>query len=474
MYKATIGLEIHCEFESISKVFSPSDNSYTDAPNIHVAPQDLGFPGILPVLNKKSIEQALKMSMALNCKTPDEIVFDRKNYYYPDLPKGYQITQFNKPVGVNGYIDIEMEDGIKRITIQDIHLEEDSASLDHYDTYSLIDYNRAGRTLVEMVTDPCIHSKEEALKLLETYRSIILYCGVSQARSDRGQMRCDVNVSVSNTDELGCKVEMKNINSFYNVGRAIDYEIKRQTEVLESGGVVEQETRRFDDETGITYKMRDKADAVDYKYFPEPNIPPYPVTEQWLNEIRKTIPMLQLERKQKYISDYDLSAYDAEVLVKTMEISDFFNDCVKLGTDPKKACNWITGMLMGYLNETDISIKDVPITPEMIKELVDLVDKKTISSKQAKEVFEDMIESGNNPKKIVEEKRMMQITDDSAIHDVVMEVLKENDEQARDYNPEKTRMIDFFVGQVMKKTRGKANPAKTMEILREELPKYGK
>ena len=474
MYKATIGLEIHCEFETKSKVFSPADNSYNDAPNVNVAEQDLGFPGILPVLNEESIKSALKVAMALNCRTPDEIIFDRKNYYYPDLPKGYQITQFHKPVGVGGYIDIEMEDGIKRITIQDIHLEEDSASLDHYDDYSLIDYNRAGRTLVEMVTDPCIHSKEEALKLLETYRSIILYCGVSQARSDRGQMRCDVNVSVSNTDELGQKVEMKNINSFYNVGRAIDYEIKRQTEVLESGGVVEQETRRFDDETGETYKMRSKADAIDYKYFIEPNIPPVPVTEEYLDEIRKTIPMLQLERKQKYMSDYDLSAYDSDVLVKTKEISDFFNECVIIGTDPKKACNWITGMLMGYLNEADISIYDVPVKPEMIKELIQLVDNKTISSKQAKEVFEDMIESGNNPKEIVKEKGMMQITDDSAIHDVVMEVLKENDEQARDYNPEKTRMIDFFVGQVMKKTRGKANPAKTMEILREELPKYGK
>ena len=473
-YKVTIGLEIHCEFETISKVFSPSDNSYNDAPNINVAEQDLGFPGILPSLNKEAINQALKVSMALNCKTPDEIVFDRKNYYYPDLPKGYQITQFNKPVGTDGYIDIEMEDGIKRITIQDIHLEEDSASLDHYDTYSLIDYNRAGRTLVEMVTNPCIHSKEEALKLLETYRSIILYCGVSQARSDRGQMRCDVNVSLSSTDKLGQKVEMKNINSFYNVGRAIDYEIKRQTEILENGGKVEQETRRFDDETGVTYKMRSKADAVDYKYFIEPNITPIPVTDEWLDEIRKTIPMLQLERKRKYMDEYDLSEYDSDVLVKIKEVSDFFNDCIAIGCDPKKACNWITGMLMGYLNETEITISDVPIKPIMIKELIDLVDNKTISSKQAKEVFEIMLEEGKEPNVIVKEKGMMQITDDSKIHEVVMEVLKENDEQARSYNPEKTRMIDFFVGQVMKKTRGKANPSKTMEILKEELPKYGK
>ena len=473
-YKVTIGLEVHCEFESNSKVFSPSMNKYTDEPNVNLAPQDLGFPGILPSLNEVSINQALKVSMALNCKTPDEIVFDRKNYYYPDLPKGYQITQFYKPVGVDGYLDIETSEGIKRIDIHDIHLEEDTASLDHYDTYSLINYNRASVTLVETVTQPCIHSKEEALKFLETYRSLIIYCGVSQARSDRGQMRCDVNVSLSDTDELGCKVEMKNINSFYNVGRAIDYEIERQTEILNSGGKVEQETRRFDDETGETYKMRDKADAVDYKYFPEPNIPPIPVTDEWLEKVRKTIPMLQLDRKQKYMNEYELSEYDSEVLVKIKEVSDFFNECVNIGCDPKKACNWITGMLMGYLNETEIELKDVPVKPEMIRELIDLVDNKTISSKQAKEVFENMIESGKEPNIIVKEKGMMQITDDNAIFDVIMEVLKEHDEEARQYNPEKTRMIDFFVGQVMKKTRGKANPAKTMEMLRDELLKYNK
>lgn len=276
-------------------------------------------------------------------------------------------------------------------------------------------------------------------------------------------MRCDVNVSISDTDELGCKVEMKNVNSFYNVGRAIDYEIKRQTEILENGGKVEQETRRFDDETGETFKMRSKADAVDYKYFIEPNIAPTPVTDEMLDEIRKTIPMLQLDRVKKYTSEYELSKYDSEVLVKTKEVSDFFNEVVALNCDPKKACNWITGMLLGYLNANELTIDEVPVKPEVIKELIDLIDNKTISSKQAKEVFEDMIESGKTPSIIVKEKGMMQITDDSAIHDIVMEVLKENDDQAREYNPEKTRMIDFFVGQVMKKTRGKANPAKTRE-----------
>lgn len=474
MYKVTIGLEVHCELESNSKVFSPAINGYTEAPNSHLAYQDLGFPGILPVANEEAVKRALKVSMAMNCKTPDEIIFDRKNYYYPDLPKGYQITQMTKPVGINGYVDIDVDGEIKRVDIHDTHLEEDTASLDHYDTYSLIDYNRACVPLLETVTEPCLHSKEEALTFLETYRSLIVYCGVSEARSDRGQMRCDVNVSISDTDELGTKVEMKNINSFYNVGRAIDYEIERQSEILKNGGTVEQETRRFDDETGETFKMRDKADAVDYKYFIEPNIAPTPVTDEMLDEIRSTIPMLQLDRKRKYMDEYELSLYDAEVLVKVKENSDFFNECVELGADPKKACNWVTGNLMGYLNTNELKIEEVPVKPSMIKELIDLVDKKTISSKQAKEVFEIMVEEGKEPSVIVKEKGMMQITDDSAIHDVVMEVLKENDEQAREYNPEKTRMIDFFVGQVMKKTRGKANPAKTMEMLREELAKYNK
>ena len=428
----------------------------------------------MPVVNEEAVKRALKVSMAMNCTTPDEIIFDRKNYYYPDLPKGYQITQMTKPVGINGYVDIDVNGEIKRVDIHDTHLEEDTASLDHYDTYSLIDYNRACVPLLETVTEPCLHSKEEALTFLETYRSLIVYCGVSEARSDRGQMRCDVNVSISDTDQLGTKVEMKNINSFYNVGRAIDYEIERQTEILQNGGTVEQETRRFDDETGETFKMRDKADAVDYKYFIEPNIAPTDVTDEMLEEIRKTIPMLQLDRVRMYMEKYELSKYDAEVLVKVKENSDFFNECVELGADPKKACNWVTGNLMGYLNTNEMKIEDVPVKPSMIKELIDLVDSKTISSKQAKEVFECMVEGGTEPNVIVKEKGMMQITDDAAIHDVVMEVLKENDEQAREYNPEKTRMIDFFVGQVMKKTRGKVNPAKTMEMLREELANYNK
>ncbi|MEG2621112.1 MAG: Asp-tRNA(Asn)/Glu-tRNA(Gln) amidotransferase subunit GatB, partial [Bacilli bacterium] len=397
-----------------------------------------------------------------------------KNYYYPDLPKGYQITQITKPVGIDGYLEIDVNDELKKVLIHDIHLEEDTASLDHYDSYSLLNYNRSGIPLIETVTEPCMHSKEEALVFLETLRSLILYCGVSEARSDKGQMRCDVNVSISDTQKLGEKVEIKNINSFYNVGLAIDYEIERQTELLEKGEQIIQETRRFDDSSLTTIRMRTKVDAVDYKYFIEPNIVPTIVTSDFLGEIKKEIPMLQLERVTKYIQEYELSKYDSVILAKTKEISDFFNECVKLGCDPKSACNWINGMLLSYLNTKEITLNEVLIKPSMIKALIDLIDNKTISSKQAKEVFTKMIETGKEPNVIVKEEKMVQITDDSAIMDIIIEVLKENESQVKEYTPEKGRMVDFFVGQVMKKSHGKANPSKTMEMLKEELLKYNK
>ena len=305
MYKVVIGLEVHCELKTVSKNFSGSRNEYSSLPNSNVATVDLGFPGVLPVANKEAVKKALKMALALNCETPDVITFDRKNYFYPDLPKGYQITQMHKPVGINGYVMINVDGEDKKVLIHDTHLEEDTASLDHFGNYSLIDYNRSGIPLLETVTEPCLHSAKEAIAFLETLRSMFLYCDTSEARSDKGQMRCDVNISLMKEDatELGTKVEMKNINSFNNVKEAIEYEIKRQTEVLESGGKVIQETRRYDDEDKKTYSMRQKVDAIDYKYFVEPNIPPVKVTSEWLEEIRNEIPMLQYERINLYMNE---------------------------------------------------------------------------------------------------------------------------------------------------------------------------
>ena len=301
MYKATIGLEVHCELKTNTKNFSSAPNEFTKFPNTHVAPVDLGLPGILPIANKEAIRKSLLTSLALNCITPDEVLFDRKNYYYPDLPKGYQITQNTKPVGIKGYLDILVNDEVKKVTIHDIHLEEDTASLEHRNGYSLIDYNRSGVPLIEVVTDPCIHSAEEAVTFLEDLRDLFLFLGVSEARSNYGEMRCDVNISLSDTKELGTKVEMKNINAFSSVEQAIKYEIERQTKLLEEGKKVTQETRRIASD-GRTYSMRKKVDALDYKYFVEPNIPPIKIEDDYIEELKDSLPELKLSRFDRYQS----------------------------------------------------------------------------------------------------------------------------------------------------------------------------
>ena len=319
-YKAVIGLEMHCELKSNSKVFSSARNSYSELANSNVSAVDMAFPGTLPVANKKCIKDAIKMSMVLNCDIPEYMYFDRKNYYYPDLPKGYQITQFTSPVGINGHIEVECGDKIIPVDIHDIHLEEDAASMDHLYDSSVIDYNRAGVPLLELVTEPCLHSAEEAVAFLEHMRSAYKYCDVSEADTKKGQIRCDVNVSIMEDDakELGTRVEIKNINSFGNVFDAINYEIKRQSELKDAGRYdeVEQDTRRFDEETCSTVRMRSKADAIDYKYFVDPNLPKYKISNEWLEKIRQEIPKLRDERKQEYINNYSLSNYDSTILVK--------------------------------------------------------------------------------------------------------------------------------------------------------------
>ena len=477
-YKTIIGLELHCELITNSKVFSPSRNSYCEVPNSNVNEIDMSFPGIMPYLNKEAVKKALKMSMVLGCTQPDELVFDRKNYFYPDLPKGYQITQVTKPVGINGHVELISNGKPFVAEIHDIHLEEDTASLDHYDFFSLIDYNRAGVPLIEIVTTPCFEGADEVVEFLEYLTNSLKYCGISEADTKKGQIRCDVNVNLKNDagEYVTPKVEIKNINSFSNVANAIKYETYRQTKALENGLTDElcQETRRYDETTNTTIRMRKKEGSIDYKYFVEPNIPRIKIDSKWLEEIRSEIPTLPNERLKTYMEKYGLSEYDGKILVRNKDISDYFNKCLFLGINPKIASNWITTEIMSVINKESINIKDLFLTPERLHQIVRALEANTISSKQAKEVFECMIEEGKEPNTIVKEKGMMQITDDAAIHDVVMEVLKENDEQAREYNPEKTRMIDFFVGQVMKKTRGKANPAKTMEMLREELAKYNK
>lgn len=474
-YKAVIGLEFHCEMKSNTKVFSNARNSFSKVANENVVPLDMAFPGTLPVVNKTCVKKALMMSMILNCKQPEFMEFDRKNYYYPDLPKGYQLTQFFNPVGVDGKIEIDVNGTKKEVLIHDIHLEEDAASLDHYYNTSTIDYNRAGVPLLELVTEPCLHSADEALAFLEHIKSIYEYTDISECDTKKGQIRADVNVSIMDEDatEFGTKVEVKNVNSFDAIRKTINYEIKRQSELKDAGRYDEvvQETRRWDDESGTTIHMRSKADAIDYKYFTEPNIPKFRITKELLDEIRSKIPVLAYERKEKYINEYGLSEYDAGVLTKDKKISDYFEECVSLKCDPKSACNWITTRILGELNKSEENtIDDLFIRPNMIVELVTLVNDKKISSDQAKKVFTKMLEEKLTPKEIVKKYDMEVIEDSSLIESLVNEVISENQKAIEDYHNGRTNMLDYLVGQVMKKSKGKANPveakSKMLELIK--------
>ncbi len=477
-YYVTIGLEMHCEIsETKSKVFSSAKNGYSEMPNTNIRPIDMGFPGTLPVLNKEAVKMSLMMSEILNCRQPEYMYFERKNYYYPDMPKNFQITQ-NPPedcVGMGGYLDIIRDDGSSfRVGIDNIHLEEDAASMNHlYDT-STIDYNRAGVPLLELVTEPCLHSADDAVYFLEYVRAIYQYCGISEADSKKGQIRCDVNISISDDEfTLGTKVEVKNVNSFGGVHDAITYEIKRQSELKDAGRYdeVEQETRRYDEESGTTIHMRSKVDAIDYKYFVEPNIPKFKITKEWLEEIRKSIPELPYERKEKYMKEYGLSEYDAGILIKDINVATYFEECISLGVDAKLVANWITGNILGYVYKHDTDIKDLYLTPARLTVILKAMSNGKISSKQAKELFFLTLERCEEPGSIMKAEGMEQISDDGALTSVVTEVLDENSSQIEEYKNGKTNMFDYFVGQVMKKTRGQANPVKVKEILTSELSK---
>ena len=472
MYKTVIGLEVHCELKSNSKNFSRSSNSFSQVPNSNVSVVDLGMPGILPVVNKEAVKNSIKMALALNCEVPKYLTFERKNYFYPDLPKGYQITQFKHPIGTNGYLMINVNGVDKKVLIHDTHLEEDTASLDHYNDYSLIDYNRCGVPLLETVTEPCLNSEEEAIAFLEALRSVFLYCDTSYARSDRGQIRCDVNVSLmeEGATELGTKVEMKNINSFSSVSKAIISEVKRQKEILENGGKIAQETRRYDESTDMTYTMRTKEDAIDYKYFTDPNLPPIKLDEDWINEIKEEIPRLQYERYSLYVNEYGVSRKDANTIIREKEISDYYEECITLGGDPVITSNWLTGSLIGNMNKLSLTIKDIKLTPRMLIDLIKMINDGKISGKQAKEVLEKALEEEKSPIELVKDMGLSQITDESEIRNIVLEVINENINLVEDYKNGK-RVFDFFIGQIMKKTRGRANPVITSRILKEELEK---
>lgn len=472
MYKTVIGLEVHCELKSNSKNFSMGKNGYSTIPNSNVTVVDLGMPGILPVVNKEAVKGSIKMALAMHCQIPDYLTFERKNYFYPDLPKGYQITQFKNPIGTNGYVMIHVDGEDKKVLIHDTHLEEDTAKMDHYNTYSLIDYNRSGVPLLETVTEPCLNSADEAVSFLEALRSIFLYCDTSYARSDRGQIRCDVNVSLMKPEDtcLGTRVEMKNINSFSGVREAILCEVARQTEILSSGGKVLQETRRYDENAKTTYPMRSKEDAIDYRYFTDPNLPPIAISREWLEEIQREIPRLQYERSQMYIDSYGIARKDAMTIVREKEISDYYEECISMGADPKLVSNWLTGSLIGNMNKLGQTIQEITFTPKMLVELIQLIQDGKISGKQGKEVLEKALETGKTPLELVAEMGLSQIVDEEEIRKIVLEVIQENLSLVDDYKAGK-RVFDYFIGQIMKRTRGRANPVITSRILKEELEK---
>ncbi len=471
-YELVIGLEMHCELKSNSKVFSPAANIYIKKANYNVNEVCLALPGTLPSLNYKSVKDAIKMALILNCKIPKYMLFDRKNYYYPDLPKGYQITQNTSPVGVNGNIDIMVNGKKKNITIQDIHLEEDTASLDHLDTISLLDYNRAGVPLLECVTDPCISSADEAVAFIETMVRIYQYTGISDADTKKGEIRCDVNISLKddNGNFVTPRVEVKNVNSISNVRNTINYEEERLKKALKDNTPLYQETRRYDEGLNETVFMRSKKDAIDYKYFVEPNIPPFEITDTLIKEIKNDIPVLADERKENYLNNLKLDEKNASILVKNIETASYFEDCVKIGIKPKEASNWINGMISAYLYKENISINDFYLKPMYLKQIFDAMSDNTISSKQAKEVFNKALENKKEPKEFIS-KENAQITDDNLIESIIDNILDNSENQIKEYHSGRTNIFDYFVGQVMKETKGKANPTLTKEILNKKLEK---
>lgn len=457
-FETVIGLEVHVELKTKSKIFSSAPNAFGAEPNTNTTVIDLGYPGVLPVLNKEAVEFAMKAAMALNCEVATYTKFDRKNYFYPDNPKAYQISQYDQPIGQNGWIEIEVNGKKKKIGITRLHLEEDAGKLTHTgDGYSLVDFNRQGTPLIEIVSEPDIRSPEEAYAYLEKLKSIIQYTGVSDCKMEEGSLRCDANISLRpiGQKEFGTKTELKNLNSFNFVRKGLEYEEKRQAEVLLSGGVIQQETRRFDEATGKTILMRVKEGSDDYRYFPEPDLVTLYIDDEWKERVRSSIPELPDARQKRYVEELGLPAYDAKVLTMTKEMSDFFEATVKAGADAKQASNWLMGEVSAYLNAEQKELSEVALTPESLAGMIKLIENGTISSKIAKKVFKELIEKGGDPEKIVKEKGLVQISDEGAILKLVIETLDENEQSVIDFKNGKDKAIGFLVGQIMKKRRGK-------------------
>ncbi|KKD47682.1 Asp-tRNA(Asn)/Glu-tRNA(Gln) amidotransferase subunit GatB [Listeria seeligeri] len=473
-FETVIGLEVHVELKTNSKIFSSAPAHFGAEPNTNTTVVDLGMPGVLPVLNKRAVEFGMKAAMAINCEIAEHTKFDRKNYFYPDNPKAYQISQFDKPIGEHGWIEIEVGGKKKKIGITRLHLEEDAGKNTHTSHgYSLVDINRQGTPLIEIVSEPDIRSAEEAYAYLEKLKSIIQYTGVSDVKMEEGSMRCDANISIRpiGQEEFGVKTELKNLNSFNNVRKGIEYEEKRQAEVLLSGGIIEQETRRFEEATGKTSLMRIKEGSDDYRYFPEPDLVDLFIDDAWKERIRAEIPELPDKRQIRYINDLGLPAYDAMVLTLTKEMSDFFEATIKAGADAKQASNWLMGEVSAYLNAEQKELHETGLTPANLAGMINLIEAGTISSKIAKKVFRELALNGGDAEQVVKDKGLVQISDEGALRTIIGEILDNNEQSITDYKNGKDRAVGFLVGQVMKATKGQANPPMVNKLLLEEMNK---
>ena len=470
-YEVVIGLEVHAQLKTKSKIFAPDKNEFGQEPNSLTSPITLGMPGVLPVLNKECVNMGILTGLALNCEIPSRCKFDRKQYFYPDLPKGYQISQYDEPICVNGHLDING----KRIGITRAHLEEDAGKLVHAganglagSTYSLVDLNRAGTPLLEIVSEPDMRSSEEAKNYMEELRNIVRYIGVCDGNLEEGSMRCDANISImpKGSKEFGTRAEIKNVNSFAALQRAIEYEIERQIEIVEEGGQVVQETRLWDDASRETRSMRGKEDAHDYRYFPEPDLMPLEISREWVEKIKSEMPELPSQKRARY-QEIGLSEYDASVIVEQMGLALFFDKVLEVGANPKTAVKFIMGEIAAFLKEDHIEITDTKLTPENLTELIALIEKGTISNNIGKQIIIEMLKDGTKASVIVEKKGLSQISDEGAIKELVQKVVDAHPIEVEAYKNGKTNLLGFFVGQIMKETKGRANPKTVNQLLRE-------
>ena len=472
-FETVIGLEVHAQMLTDTKIFCNCSTKFGSAPNSHACPVCLGMPGVLPVLNKKVVEYGMKMALATNCTINPSNSFARKNYFYPDLPKGYQISQFAYPLAEHGYISLETNGEQKKVGITRIHMEEDAGKLMHDENNpsSYVDLNRTGVPLIEIVGEPDIRSPEEAAEYLKRLHEILVYLEICDGNMEEGSFRCDANVSIRpmGQKEFGTRTELKNMNSFRNVQRALEYEVKRQQYLVENGQKIVQETRLWDDAQGVTNSMRSKEEAHDYRYFPDPDLVPVMVDEAWIAKIRKEMPELPLVKRERFVKEYQIPVYDAGVLTSERALAEYYEEVVQLCGKPKQASNWVMGDVLRFLNEEKRNIRQCPITAKSLADMIKLIEEGAISGKMAKDVIEEMYKSGKSPQDIIKEKGLVQITDEGELIKTITTIIEANPNQLKDFRGGKEKLFGFFVGQVMKATQGKANPQLVNDLLKKML-----